>query len=69
MRYILITAIRIYQKYFSRFTRPSCRYYPSCSQYALEALEKYGSYRGALLFLKRVARCHPFSLGGHDPLQ
>ncbi|MDO8886385.1 membrane protein insertion efficiency factor YidD [Candidatus Oleimmundimicrobium sp.] len=69
MKLILIAIIKVYQKYVSGITMPSCRYYPSCSEYTIEALEKYGIYRGSLLALKRIAKCHPFSPGGYDPVK
>lgn len=47
---------------------PSCRFYPTCSQYAIEAIEKYGAIRGSFMALKRILRCHPFHPGGHDPV-
>lgn len=47
---------------------PVCRFVPSCSDYALEAIERYGAYKGLYLALKRVLRCHPFNLGGYDPV-
>jgi len=60
--------IRLYQRYLSPLLGPRCRYYPSCSQYALEALEAHGLRRGSWLALKRIARCHPLHPGGFDPV-
>ena len=60
--------INIYQKLVSPLLGPRCRFYPTCSQYTKEAVEKYGLY-GLWLGLKRVAKCHPFSDGGYDPLK
>ena len=60
-----------YRKAISPYTRPSCRFVPTCSQYALEALDKYGALKGSWLTLKRLSRCHPFHLGEHkfyDPV-
>ncbi len=65
----LIFLIRIYQKYISPLKAPSCRFYPSCSLYAIEALKKYGALKGSYLALKRILKCHPFHSGGYDPLQ
>ncbi|MDI6642216.1 MAG: membrane protein insertion efficiency factor YidD [Elusimicrobiota bacterium] len=65
----LIVLIRIYQsvcKYI--FPVPTCRFIPSCSEYAIEAIEKFGVIRGTTLFLKRLLRCHPFCTGGFDPV-
>lgn len=60
--------IRFYQKGISPFTRPSCRFVPTCSAYAHEAIDRYGLARGGWLFLKRFARCHPFGGKGYDPV-
>ncbi|MDR5693773.1 MAG: membrane protein insertion efficiency factor YidD [Armatimonadota bacterium] len=68
MREILIVAIRGYQRFLSPYLPPSCRFYPSCSQYALEAVSKYGAIRGLWLALRRLLRCHPFHPGGFDPV-
>ena len=65
MKRLLIGLVRFYRKHISPHTKPSCRYIPTCSQYALEALEKYGAWKGSWLALKRILRCHPFSR--HDP--
>jgi len=60
--------IRLYQRYISPLLGPRCRYYPSCSQYAFEALERHGLLRGLWLALKRIGRCHPLHPGGFDPV-
>lgn len=68
MRWLLIKFIRGYQLLISPFLAPSCRFEPTCSHYALEALRKHGSWRGSWLALKRIGRCHPFCEGGYDPV-
>lgn len=60
--------IRGYQRFVSPVLPASCRFYPSCSQYTLEAVTKYGLIRGSWLGARRLIRCHPFNPGGHDPL-
>lgn len=62
----LIKLIRMYQKYVSPLKQPSCRYYPSCSNYAILAIEKYGFLKGSIKAVWRVLRCNPFSKGGVD---
>lgn len=69
MKKLLIIGILFYQKYISPLKKPSCRFYPSCSEYALEALKKYGLLRGSFLALWRILRCHPFHPGGYDPVK
>jgi putative membrane protein insertion efficiency factor len=68
MKYVLVFLITLYQKLLSPWLPPSCRYTPTCSQYAREALLKHGLFRGLLLAVKRLARCHPFHAGGYDPV-
>ncbi len=68
MRYVLVFLITLYQKLLSPWLPPSCRYTPSCSQYAKEALLKHGLFRGLLLAVRRLSRCHPFHAGGYDPV-
>jgi putative membrane protein insertion efficiency factor len=68
MKYLFIFLIRIYQLTLSRLMPPSCRFYPSCSQYGLEAFQKHGVFKGGWLTMKRVARCQPFNPGGYDPV-
>lgn len=60
MKQVLLSLIRFYQKNISPLRPPCCRFIPPCSQYALEAVEKYGALKGGWLALRRVARCHPF---------
>lgn len=64
----VLLLIRVYQVFFSPLNISSCRYYPSCSRYTYEAIEKFGARKGAWLGLRRVLRCHPFSPGGFDPV-
>jgi putative membrane protein insertion efficiency factor len=68
VRTILILAVRGYQVSLGQLLPPACRYFPSCSAYAIEAIEKHGAARGAWLAIKRIARCHPFRPGGYDPV-
>lgn len=68
LRTFLLTLIRFYRKGISPFTPPSCRFSPTCSAYAQEAIETHGAARGGWLFLKRFARCHPFGGKGYDPV-
>lgn len=65
---ILIYIILFYQKYISHLKTTKCPYIPSCSQYGLQAIEKYGAFKGGLLCLWRIIRCNPFSKGGYDPV-
>ncbi len=68
MKKILITCIRIYQRYISPMKTTKCPYYPSCSQYGLEAIQKYGLRKGSFLAIKRIFRCNPYCKGGYDPV-
>ncbi len=68
MKYIFITLIKFYRKFISPLILPRCRFYPTCSQYALEAINKYGAIKGGYLFLKRIIKCQPFCKGGYDPV-
>jgi len=65
---LLIYAIRMYQKYLSKFSRGSCRYTPTCSQYAIQAIQKHGTFKGAILAIRRILRCRP-PYGGFDPIE
>jgi putative membrane protein insertion efficiency factor len=69
MKRILILIIRFYRRFISPLKRPSCIYYPTCSQYAIEAIQKYGSLKGGFMAIKRILRCHPFHEGGYDPVK
>lgn len=60
--------IRFYQKYISPLHKPCCRFYPTCSQYGIEAIKKYGPGKGTFLTFKRILRCNPFFKGGYDPV-
>lgn len=64
----LIAVIRFYRKAISPLLPPSCRFYPTCSAYGLEAIQRHGAARGGWLTLKRLLRCHPFCRGGYDPV-
>lgn len=68
MKKIALFGIRFYQRYISRYTPPSCRFQPTCSQYGYEAIDKYGFLKGGWLAIKRIGRCHPFNPGGYDPV-
>jgi len=68
MKRVLIGMVRFYRKYFSAPSMPKCRFIPTCSCYALEALEKYGAFKGSMLTIGRVFKCHPFHKGGYDPV-
>lgn len=61
MKRFLLAAVRFYQRHISPGMAPRCRYIPTCSQYAVQAIEKYGSLKGGFLALRRILRCHPFS--------
>jgi len=66
---ILMFLILGYRRYISPLKKPSCRFYPTCSRYALEAIDKYGALKGLKLSLIRILKCHPFHPGGYDPLK
>ena len=66
MKRLLIALVKFYRRFISPLTPPRCRFVPTCSQYALEALEKYGAAKGTWLTVKRLSRCHPFHRGEHD---
>ena len=68
MKKVLLAILRFYRKYISPMRPPCCRFIPTCSQYALEALEKYGALKGGWLALRRILRCNPFHKGGYDPV-
>lgn len=68
MSRILLAVLRFYRTTISPVRPPTCRYQPSCSAYAVEAIERFGAARGSWLALRRLLRCHPFHAGGHDPV-
>lgn len=68
MKTVLIAGIKLYQKYISPMKRTRCPYIPTCSQYGLEAIQKYGAVKGSFLAVWRILRCNPFSKGGYDPV-
>ena len=69
LNFLLIVLIKFYKRFISPMKRtPSCRYIPTCSQYALEALQKYGPFKGSYLAMRRILRCNHFHKGGYDPV-
>ena len=68
MKYWLLKCVRFYQLAISPMLPPRCRYTPTCSQYAIEALQKYGAVKGSYLALRRICRCHPWGGCGYDPV-
>ena len=66
---IMIAMIRFYQKYISSLFPATCRFYPTCSTYFIQALEKYGVIKGSYLGIRRILKCHPWHEGGYDPLK
>lgn len=69
MKQIVIFIVRAYRLILSPYLPPSCRYRPTCSQYAEEALSKYGLFKGGMFALKRISQCHPWGGHGYDPLR
>ena len=69
MKALLLALIRFYRKHISPMRPPCCRFLPTCSAYALEAIEKKGALKGGLMALKRILKCHPFHEGGYDPVK
>ncbi len=65
---MLIPVVRAYRYAFSPLLGPSCRFHPSCSEYAIDALQRHGAWRGGYLAMRRLLRCHPWHPGGHDPV-
>lgn len=68
MKKLMIALVRMYQRYISPLHRPCCRFTPTCSAYAVEAIETYGAFKGSLLSIWRILRCNPFCKGGYDPV-
>lgn len=68
LKRLLLGVLRIYKKIVSPILPPACRFHPTCSVYAMEAIERYGARKGSRLAAKRLLRCHPFNPGGYDPV-
>lgn len=68
MKKVFLFLIRLYRKFISPLFPGKCRFYPTCSAYAMEAIEKYGAIKGGFLTVKRILKCHPFNPGGYDPV-
>ncbi|MBQ1955260.1 MAG: membrane protein insertion efficiency factor YidD [Clostridia bacterium] len=68
MKRVFLFFIRFYRKHISPHKSPCCRFIPTCSEYALEAVKKYGALKGGWLAFKRILKCHPFHPGGYDPV-
>ncbi|MBI2123335.1 MAG: membrane protein insertion efficiency factor YidD [Armatimonadetes bacterium] len=68
MTQLLLWLVRAYQRFVSPYTPPTCRFAPSCSSYAVEAISRYGPWKGTRLTVARLLRCHPFHPGGYDPV-
>lgn len=69
MKFLILDLLKLYKTFVSPFLPPSCRFEPTCSQYAAQAVEKYGAIRGTWMGFKRILRCQPFSKGGFDPVK
>lgn len=68
LRWAIKAAVRGYQILISSWLPPTCRFYPTCSQYMIQAVERFGPFRGTWMGMRRLARCHPWNAGGYDPL-
>ncbi len=69
MKTVLLYAILFYRMFISPLKPPSCRFVPTCSEYALEAVEKHGPWTGTKMAVRRILRCHPFGASGYDPVR
>ncbi|HEX3253178.1 MAG TPA: membrane protein insertion efficiency factor YidD [Pyrinomonadaceae bacterium] len=69
MKRVLISFLKVYKLAISPLLPPSCRFTPTCSEYAVDAISRYGAARGTVLALRRLLRCHPFNPGGYDPVK
>lgn len=68
MKKVLIALIKFYQRFISPLKGPTCRFYPTCSEYSIQALQKYGVLKGSWKSIRRILKCHPFHPGGYDPV-
>lgn len=68
MERLLLFFLRLYRSFLSPMKPPCCRFFPTCSEYAMTAIEKYGARKGGWMALRRILRCHPFHKGGYDPV-
>ena len=69
MKFLMIELLKFYKAFLSPFLPPACRFEPTCSTYMMEAVEKYGFFRGTWMGIKRILRCQPFCAGGYDPVK
>lgn len=69
MKFLVLFFLKLYKTLISPFLPPACRFTPTCSEYAMQAVEKYGAIRGTWMAFKRILRCQPFCQGGHDPVK
>lgn len=68
MKYLIIKSIKLYQRFLSPLLSERCRFYPTCSQYAIDSISKYGVFKGVVFSVIRILKCNPFSRGGYDPV-
>ncbi|NMB99966.1 MAG: membrane protein insertion efficiency factor YidD [Thermoanaerobaculaceae bacterium] len=68
MKFVILSLIKFYKVALSPILPPSCRFYPTCSEYAYQAISVFGVFKGSILAIKRILRCHPFCDGGYDPI-
>jgi putative membrane protein insertion efficiency factor len=69
MRGLTVAVLRVYKRFISPMLPSACRFHPTCSEYMMEAVQRYGTARGVLLGLRRLSKCHPFHEGGYDPVR